>query len=349
MRRITRTGFDLVEPLRSTGPEIPDTPAWLNARSFDFVRTLAFPDSADPAVWRAWRGRLRRALRRTLCLDRLGPAPAPDFLVLETVRCDGYRWEKVAYETLPGCWVCGYLLLPDSPGRKSAVLCPHGHVEGGSANVVGLTPPLGVAYAHEFARRGVVALAPDNAGMGARDASPERRLFPDTGCFLTWARLNQLGLDLTGFRVFELMAGLNLLARHPEVDAARIGCAGLSGGCWLSQVLAALDRRVRAVILSGYFTTFPQTAWHGHCICHHPFGIGRYCDMPDIAALIAPRPLFVESGLDDTYYPPEPAFQLTRRAYELQGAEERVRMHRYPGGHEFHGTESIPWMLEQLA
>jgi dienelactone hydrolase len=209
--------------------------------------------------------------------------------------------------------------------------------------VVGLTPPLGVAYAHEFARRGMVALAPDNAGMGERDAGS-----PVGGCFLVWARLNGMGLDLTGFRIFELMAGVNLLARHPGVEASRIGCAGLSGGCWLSQVLAALDRRITAVILSGFFTTFTQTTWHGHCICHHPFGIGLLCDLPDIAALIAPRPLFVESGIDDTSYPHEPAYTLTQRAYALQGVEDRLRLYRYPGGHMFNGEESIPWMIEQL-
>ena len=83
-----------------------------------------------------------------------------------------------------------------------------------------------------------------------------------------------MGLDLTGLRVFDLMAALNLLAARPDVDSRRIGCAGLSGGCWLSQVLTALDGRVRAVVLSGFFTTFVQTVWHSHCICHHPFGIG---------------------------------------------------------------------------
>jgi dienelactone hydrolase len=184
--------------------------------------------------------------------------------------------------------------------------------------------------------------------MGERDTSERFRPQSGTGCYLVWARLNQMGLDLTGFRLFELMTGLNLLAQHPAVDSSRLGCAGLSGGCWLSQVLAALDRRVKAVILSGFFTTFVQTTWHGHCICHHPFGIGEYCDLPDIAAHIAPRPLFVESGTEDAPYPHEPAWSLTQRAYDLQGAGDRPRLHRYPGGHMFNGEQSIPWMVEQL-
>ena len=97
----------------------------------------------------------------------------------------------------------------------------------------------------------------------------------DGGCWWVWTRLNQMGLDLTGLRVFDLMAGISLLASRDDVDSRRIGAAGLSGGCWLSQVLSALDLRVKAVVLSGFFTTFVQTVWHGHCVCHHPLRSGE--------------------------------------------------------------------------
>ena len=157
-----------------------------------------------------------------------------------------------------------------------------------------------------------------------------------------------MGLDLTGLRIFELMVGLNILCSIKQVDKSRLGCAGLLGGCWLSTALTALDERVKAVILSGYFTTFMQTSWHGHCLCHHPYGIGKVCEMPDIAALIAPRPLFVESGRQDRSYPVEPAFSLTQKAYRLLGAEQNLGLDSYEGGHMFHGVKSIPWMAEQL-
>ena len=205
----------------------------------------------------------------------------------------------------------------------------------------------GLAYGHALARQGCVVLAPDNAGMGERNGHTP--LFDQPGgCMLAWARLNHFGLDLTGLRVFDLMAGIHLLCDRPEVDARRLDCAGLSGGCWLAQVVTALDRRIRAVILSGFFTTFAQTVWHGHCICHHPHGIGAICDMPDISALIAPRPQLVESGIDDTNYPHQPAFSLTQRAYEFLGAADRLGLDRYAGGHLFRGEESIPWLVNHL-
>ncbi len=347
MRRVTQTGGKLVEPIGKVDAARPQTAAFLNREYVDFKRELPFPQTRNRAAWQQWRRKLRTRLRKTLSLDQLGPVPTSTPAVLESKQCKGYRRDKIAYETLRGNWVTAYLLVPDGDGKRPAVICAHGHVDRAKDNVVGLTEGYGAAYAHEFARRGLVALAPDNAGMGERDvavAPPGQQ----GGCFLTWARLNHMGLDLTGFRVFDLMAGVSVLSARADVDAKRIGAAGLSGGCWLSQVLTAMDRRIKAVILSGYFTTFVQTAWLGHCICHHPFGIGKLCDMPDISALIAPRAQFVESGMSDTMYPYEPAYSMVARAYKLLGAAEQLQIHRYKGGHEFCGARSIPWMVEQL-
>ena len=348
MRRVTQQEHPLVEGLRPVGPEQPHTAAFLNQRFFAFERQLAYPESAASEDWRQWRRRLHRALRRTLCLDQLGPVPTPRPTILQTEECEGYQRHKLAYQTLPGNWVSAYLLVPHrdkAPGP--AAICPHGHVPGGKQGVVDPDVAPGMAYGHELARRGLVVLAPDNAGMGERDVGPDQAV-DQRGCWLAWVRLNQMGLDLTGLRVFDLMAGIELLLSRPEVDPRQLGCAGLSGGCWLSQVLTALDRRVKAVVLSGFFTTFVQTAWHGHCICHHPFGIGRLCDLPDLSALIAPRPQFVESGRQDAPYPPEPAFSLVQRAYELLGVPERLGLDQYEGGHMFRGEKSIPWLVEQL-
>jgi len=355
MRRITHTGQPLIEPRHPLGPhEIPSTLRYLNDRYFDFDRTLPYPRTDDPEAWRSWRSRLRRALRRTLALQQLGPVPIPQPIVLESIECEGYWRHKLAYETLPGNWNRAYLLVPTGRARRrAAVLCPHGHVAGENLAVAdpqqAAVAKVGVPYAHEFAIRGLVALAPAHAGTGERSYGPEHNPISSPGsCQALWFRLNHMGLDLTGLRVFDLMAALNLLSASPDVDPRRIGCAGLSGGCWLSQVLTAMDRRVRAVVLSGFFTTFVQTVWHSHCICHHPFGIGRLCDMPDISALIAPRPQFVESGEKDKGYPYQPAFDMVAEAYTLLGARDHLGVHRYNGPHMFHGGESIPWMVRQL-
>ncbi|MBI4242962.1 MAG: acetylxylan esterase [Planctomycetes bacterium] len=322
------------------------TADYLDAKFRPFKHRIPFPKIKDSRIWSRWRRNLIKALSKIFALNKLGKIPTPTPKILKSEDCGTYIRHLIGYETLPGNWVRAFLLLPKTRNmKKPAVICPHGHFEGGAEAVIKPELAMGVAYAHEFAKRGVVALAPDNAGNGARDVAKSKST---RGCDLVWRRLNHVGLDLTGFRVFELMAGVSLLQAHKEVDARRIGAAGLSGGCWLSQVLTALDDRIKAVILSGYFSTFEQTAWVGHCICHHPKGIKLICEMYDIAALIAPRPLFVESGIQDINYPIEPAFSLTREAYRLLNAELNIKLHRYKGGHAFHGKRSIPWLVKQL-
>ena len=57
----------------------------------------------------------------------------------------------------------------------------------------------------------------------------------------------------------------------------------------------------------------------------------------------------MESGDADAGYPYQPAFDMVREAYTLLGAREHLAVHRYTGGHMFHGGESIPWMVRQLS
>jgi len=327
-----------------------------NIRSQAVQHHLSFPGSARSVSWSRWRKQLRQKLSVVLGLKAWGPITHPAVKIISARRTRAYICYQVQYETLPGNLARAFLLIPRfGPKKKPAVLCPHGHVKGGAKGVIDPSLALGTAYGHEFAELGAVVLAPYNAGNGIRDVKSHKEkavgvLLPRMdGCDLLWRRLNHLGMDLTGLRIFELMAALNILESLDEVAPHKIGAAGLSGGCWLSQVLAALDSRIQAVVLSGYFSTFAQTAWLNHCICHHPKGIGLVCEMYDIAALIAPRPLYIESGTSDTLYPVEPAYSFTRKAFQLVGAESNLHLERYQGGHMFYGKKSIPWLIRQLS
>ena len=246
-----------------------------------------------------WRTQLLPELR-----EQLGPFPDEAFplnpQIVSTETTDQLMIHKVIYHSREDTPIPAYLSIPKSATAKTpAVLCIHGHVPGGKESVISGDGEFGSPYGRDLAEQDVITLCPDNAGMG-------ERAHPSGGCDFLWRRLNYLGYDLTGCRVYDLMRGVDYLQSLPEVDETRIGVAGLSGGCWLGIVHAALDERVRAAVLSGYFTTFAQTSWFGHCICHHPKGIGELCEMPDIAGLIAPRPIFVEWGTADVSRPVHP-------------------------------------------
>ena len=249
----------------------------------------------------------------------------------------------VIYHSREDAPIPAYLSIPKGVTAKTpAVLCIHGHVPGGKESVISGDGEFGAPYGRDLAEQGVITLCPDNAGMG-------ERTHPSGGCDFLWRRLNYLGYDLTGYRVYDLMRSVDYLQSLPEVDERRIGIAGLSGGCWLGIVHAALDERVRAAVLSGYFTTFAQTSWFGHCICHHPKGIGELCEMPDIAGLIAPRPIFVEWGSADVSRPVHPAFEMAQRIYRAANAGDQITLQEFDAGHLFSGEQSLPWLVQTLS
>jgi dienelactone hydrolase len=356
MKRVFKPGVTMLDPQVKASPEKPVTAFYLQDKYKDFERQYAYPQNAAAEETALWRRELTCELKKVFTLDVLGDVPTPAYQVLKQEDTENYSRRLIAYEVMEGNWVQAYLLIPYKLPAP-AVLCLHGHFPGAKDSVVFPECAAGKAYGHELACRGFVVLAPDGAGMSARehwgantrDVPADYSVSPrEGGCELLFRRLNHMGIDLTGFRVFELMAGINMLLSMPSVKGKEVGCAGLSGGCWLTQVLTALDNRVKASILSGYFTTFVQTAWLGHCICHHPFGIGRLCDMPDISALAAPRPQFVESGSEDTNYPVEPAFSICMAAYKDLQADSNFKLHLFDGGHGFDGEQSIPWICEQF-
>ena len=297
-------------------------------------------DTVD--AWRDWRTQLLPELR-----EQLGPFPDEAFplnpQIVSTETTDQLMIHKVIYHSQADTPIPAYLSIPKSAMAKTpAVLCIHGHVPGGKESVISGDREFGSPYGRDLAEQGVITLCPDNAGMG-------ERAHPSGGCDFLWRRLNYLGYDLTGYRVYDLMRGMDYLQSLPEVDETRIGVAGLSGGCWLGIVHAALDERVQAAVLSGYFTTFAQTSWVGHCICHHPKGIGELCEMPDIAGLIAPRPIFVEWGTADVSRPVHPAFEMAQRIYRAANAGEQIALQEFDAGHLFSGEQSLPWLVQTLS
>ena len=358
------------------------TPAALDGR---FAAAPCAPcrfAGSTPADVAAWRATLLPKLRKCMLGGLLVPPPAPPAAAviggpcplkvqtLSVVQCEAYEQRYIQYETREGTLVPAYLLVPHAPGPHPAVLCVAGHTPNGKADVAGIdgvaSTELGAAYGRVLAEAGCVTLCPDNAGMGERRDADDAE-----GCVTTWRKLNMMGVDLTGFRCADLMRGVDLLESMLEVDSNRIGLAGLSGGCWLGLVLAALEPRIQACALSGFFTTFAQTNWVGHCVCHHPFGIGALCEMPDIAGLIAPRPIFVEWGEEDASRPLQPALDMVKEIYAAAatasegggttgakggegagvhdgGGAAAVSSHVFAAGHMFHGGQSLPWLHETL-
>jgi hypothetical protein len=127
---------------------------------------------------------------------------------------------------------------------------------------------------------------------------------------------------------------------------------GISGGGTTSLFSAALDSRIKVAVISGYFNTFKASIFSmSHCIDNYIPGILKYAEMPDIAGLIAPRPVHIESGTKDPIFPVEAtkeAFERLKTVYEVFGAADRISLHIFEGEHEFNGKEAFPFLKKWL-
>jgi dienelactone hydrolase len=158
---------------------------------------------------------------------------------------------------------------------------------------------------------------------------------------------------MIAWRVWDVMRTLDYIATRPELDARRVGCMGISGGGTATLFSAALEPRIRAAMVSGYLNTFRDSIGSlAHCIDNYVPGILNWAEMHDIAGLIAPRPLFVESGERDNIFPIAASIESFKQVREIYGtfqAADRIEQEVFPGEHSFWGKRGIPFMAHHLS
>lgn len=222
--------------------------------------------------------------------------------VVRTTQRKGYRIENVMYQSLPDFWVTGNLYIPDGAGPFPAVLSPCGHYP-----LARMYPDYQFVYMN-LALAGFVVLAYDPIGQG------ERRQFwnPETNVTeiddpvyehsLPGTVLLLLGENLSGYRVWDGIRGIDYLLTRSEVIPDKIGCAGHSGGGTLTLFISAIDERVQCAVVNegGTIHRWPSKVplW-SHLpspdIEQNLFPAALHgIDMCDLHQSIAPRSLLAE-------------------------------------------------------
>lgn len=273
-------------------------------------------DQADAA-----RPGLRRNLERSLGDRRLPWRPDLKARVTGELRREGYRIEKIVYQSLPGSLVPAHLYLPERiEGRLTAVLFYNGHWFPDSK-----ARPDFQAFCINMARLGFVVLNYDPFGQGERglSARDHRR----TEGLLA-------GVSQQGYAVYESRCALEYLLSRKEVDPDRVGMTGASGGGFNTWMMAALDDRIKvAVPVVGTADFYEQMVarrprdWDPSDHCHYIPGLFRYANNHEFVTMVAPRPLLIVSALEDSSFPiagVRAICEYGRSLYQSYGLGDRI-------------------------
>ena len=337
-----------------------DTVAWARERYSDAPLQMTFRASSRSEAQR-WQETLRPKLA-----ELVGgfPSERGDLAsqTLEVKEYPTYRREKFVFESRPGLYLLGYLLTPNNASAPhKTVICLPGHGRGVD-DIVGIddkgsdrTDKDG--YQHDFAiqcvEQGLAAVAIEQMAFGCRrDARAKKRGLSTSSCRPSAGAALLLGETMVGWRVWDVMRTIDWIETRDELDNERIGCMGISGGGTITTFGAALEPRIKAAFISGYLNTFRDSILSiSHCIDNYVPGILNWCEMYDVAGLIAPRALFVESGDEDGIFPVEASresFARVQKVYKAFGKAELAGHEVFGGEHSFWGRRGLAFLVEHL-
>ena len=275
--------------------------------------------------------------------------------VTGVVKRDGYRVEKVIFESRPKHHVSALLFLPDAGKHKPpypGVLVPCGHSANGKAHDAYQTMGAFLAL------NGMAGLVFDPIDQGERSqmlsqlpklAGTRAHTMLGIGCIL-------LGRNTARFEIWDGMRAIDYLQSRPEVDPKRIGCTGNSGGGTQTSYLMSLDERIVAAAPSCYITGFerlldtigPQDA-EQNIYGQLAFGM----DHADYLMMRAPMPILICAATEDFFDITGVwnSFRYAKRLYTRMEFSERIGLLENDAGHNYNRLQRqgiVRWMSRWL-
>ena len=290
----------------------------------------------------AWAKRRQEVREQVLVANGLWPMPEKTPLkpvIHGKIERDGYTIEKVFFASYPGHYVTGSLFRPAGPEAKKSkypgVLCPHGHwangrffdageqaakaqiKQGAEKTMEGARYPLQARCA-QLARMGCVVFHYDMVGYADSKQIGHRAGFTDPEAEL---RLQ----SFMGLQTYNSIRALDFLSSLPDVDPARIGVTGASGGGTQTFILCAVDDRPAAA----FPAVMVSTAMQGGCICENCSYLRIGTGNIELAGIFAPKPLGMSGADDWTKEIETKGLPELQALYRLLGAPDNVMAKAY--------------------
>jgi dienelactone hydrolase len=292
--------------------------------------------------WNAHRETYRRQLA-----EMLGLWPMPEKTDLKPtitgrIEQPTYFIEKLHFQSRPGLYVTANLYVPknlDKPGPAIVYVCGHAVVKDKDTGVSYGNKTFYQHHAIWFAQNGYVCLVPDTLQLGEIEGVHHGLYGGSFAKQQMWWWLCR-GYTPAGVEAWNGIRCLDYLQTRPEVDGQRIGMTGRSGGGAYSWWTTALDDRVKAAVPVAGITDLQNHvvdgAVEGHCDCMYLVNTYRW-DYPQVAALLAPRPLLISNSDKDYIFPLDGVQRLhakVRKVYELQKAGAKLGLLITEGPHK---------------
>ena len=312
-----------------------------------------------------WQESLLEELRAAL-----GPEPERVDLnpqIEEEIEEDGLIRRKVVLDSEADYSMVARVCIPvgaKTDGSMPAILCNHGHGFYAKDSVMGVRPEgnreraeeikqFNYDYGVQMAKRGYVTIAVDWRGWGERD-EPIKEVYPGRDpCNVHFIRGVIMGINLLRLDVWDGQRALDYLCGLEEVDAERVGVMGLSFGGTMTTWISLMDERIKATDIICYSDRFAEFAVKNANFCGSQIvpRIFELCDVPDLHGLIAPRPLLVEIGIQDTCFLVDSAkscYAEVEKIYEAAGVKDRLELDLFEGEHSFAGNKAFGFFDKYL-
>jgi len=234
--------------------------------------------------------------------------------------------ERLSFQSERGITIPALLLVPEKePGKWPGIVYVHEDGKEAEAETAGTLQML--------ASEGNVVLAIDVRGVGETrsisEVNASYRIMGADGYH--FYQYGMLGQSFLGRRVHDVLRSVAVLAERPEVYPEQLSVVGQGMGGLLALFAAALDERITTAVCTNSLVSYRDLATHEFHAWHPSnfvSGILRLCDLPEVAACVAPRRLILGGPLDHmkrrvSFAEAERVYAWTSKLYQLFEVEDR--------------------------
>lgn len=193
--------------------------------------------------------------------------------------------DALLIETEPGIRVPARLLVPPGKGKRAATIYVNSAGKDADPKAIEL-----------LRQKGHVVLAIDPRGWG--ESAPVKGSAGYSGMYQLAQRAMLIGRPLAGMQVYDVLRAFDYIVSRPDVDPSKVSVNGIGNGGVIALYAGALEPAIAEVNSADAVSSYLAVArakTHSGIIDLVVPGVLKDFDLPDVAGLIAPRPLQIAS------------------------------------------------------